>query len=154
VDISGNRMRIAYEAILEGNEDLGRGATEFRGEGADRNEGPPRPRIGDTLSIHLSQQANSAAIWEITVYVQVAQGWFILGLPIVTNPPKPSPPAVGDPAARTIGFASCPGAIGWKVQCICETDGEEAQIWIQSRQGGGGGAPTFGVTPNSFVPPG
>jgi len=107
-----------------------------------------RPRIGDVLSIHLSQNAGSSAIWIITVYVQVAQGWFICGIPITTNPPTGTPP---DPPARTVGFAFIPGAIGWKVQCFCETDDEIADIVLQSSQGGGGSA--FGVTPNVFNPP-
>jgi hypothetical protein len=151
MNIQGSKMYLPQEVILSGNEELGKGRDEFGRYGDDRNEGPPRPRIGDVLSIHLSQQANSAAVWTLQVFVQIAQGEFELGLPIITNPPKPAM-GTGDPPARTVGFAFCPGAIGWKVLARCITDGENADLVIQSSQCSGGSA--FGVTPNNFIPPG
>jgi hypothetical protein len=144
------KLQPPNEAILAANEQLGRGTDEFGKFSDDKNEGPPRPRIGDVLSIHLSQEADSAAVWTLTVFVQVAQGEFILGLPIVTNPPSPAA-GTGDPPARTVGFAFCPGAIGWKVLATCDDVNEEADLLIQSSQCCGGSA--FGVTPNSFIPP-
>ena len=146
MNIQGNRMLTPNEVILSGNE----GLADFGKFGDDRSEGPPRPRIGDVLSIHLSQQGNSVAEWNLTVYVEIAQGWFQLGPTFVTVPPVPT--NVGDPPARTVGFAFCPGAIGWKVLATCETDGENADLVIQSSKTSGGA--TFGVTPNVFAPPG
>lgn len=148
------RLLVPNEVILSGNEDLGLGNTEFGRFGDDKNEGPPRPRVGDTLSIHLSQQATSSAIWVLRVFVQLAQGEFVLGLDIVTNPPSPGGIGVGDPPARTVGFASNPGTIGWKVLALCDDPLEVAELVLQSRSGGGGGSGPFGVFPNSFVPPG
>jgi hypothetical protein len=142
VDIQGSRMAMLHEVVLSGNEPL----RDFGKHGDDRNEGPPRPRIGDVLSIHLSQQANSQAIWEIFVWVQTAQGYYQLGPSFFTNPPS-----AGDPPARTIAFAACPGTIGWKVGARCPTDGEIAELTIQSNQYSGSGS--FGVTPNLFVQP-
>jgi hypothetical protein len=147
------RLLVPNEVILSGNEDLGlSGPGEFGRFGDDKNEGPPRPRVGDVLSIHLSQNADSAAVWILRVFVQVAQGEFVLGPDIVTNPPKPAL-GTGDPPARTVGFASCPGTIGWKVLALCDVPTEIAELVIQSRQGGGGSS-SFGITPNSFIPPG
>lgn len=97
---------------------------------------------GDVLSIHLSQKANSAAVWTLEVWVHIAQGSFILGT-IVTNPPT-----AGDPPSRTVGFAACPGASGWKVTARCPTYNEEADLLIQSSKCCGS---NFGVTPNIFV---
>lgn len=140
-------MRMPNEVILSGNEQLGVHGNEFGKFGDDKNEGPPRPRIGDVLSIHLAQQPNSTSVWDMTVYVQIAQGFFQLGPTFQTNPP-----ANGDPPARTIAFASCPGAIGWKVLATCADNGENADLVIQSQYGGGGSV--FGVVPNVFVAPG
>ena len=152
MQINGGALAGLQEVLLSANEDLGTGANEFGRYGDDPNEGPPRPRIGDTLSIHLSQDARSSSVWTITVFVQVAQGWYVLGPDIVTTPPKPAI-GTGDPPARVIGFASCPGAIGWRVLCQCPDKDEIANLFLQSRQGGGGSS-SFGVTPNVFVPPG
>lgn len=143
MEIFGSSLQVAplNEVILEGND-------PWDGQGQDDPQNRfKRPRIGDVLSIHLSQDAGSSASWVITVFVQIAQGFFICGPTIVTNPPSS-----GDPPARTVGFAFIPGAIGWKVQCSCDVDDEIADIVLQSSQGGGGA--TFGVTPNVLVPPG
>jgi hypothetical protein len=142
LEIYGSSLAIApaNEVILEANEPWDPNDPENRFG---------RPRIGDVLSIHLSQQAGSVGVWIVTVFVQVAQGFYICGQPITTNPPSGITP---DPPARTIGFAFIPGAMGWKVQCTCDTDGEIADIVLQSSKGGGGSV--FGVTPNTFIPPG
>ena len=149
--INGNPMGSPNEVILSGNEDLGVGPNEFGKHSDDKNEGPPRPRIGDTLSIHLSQQSDSPNEWTLEVWVQIAQGMFMLGPAFVV----PSPATGGDPPSRTVGFASCPGTIGWKVIATCRTERgapeEIAELLIQSRQGGA--ATSFGVTPNPFTPP-
>ena len=142
MDIQGSRMGMMHEVILSGNEPVG----SFGRFDDDKSEGPPRPRIGDVLSIHLSQQANSVNSWVLTVWVQVAQGWFLLG-PSLT---VPSPGTGGDPPARTVAFAACPGAIGWKVGAVCLADGEIADLVIQSSQCCGGSS--FGVFPNLFNP--
>lgn len=150
MQIMGGSMQIPQEVILSGNEQLGPHGNEFGRFADDKNEGPPRPRIGDVLSIHLSQQPNSTASWLLTVYVQVAQGFFQLGPDLVCNPPFPV--LGGDPPSRTVGFAFCPGAIGWKVLARCPTVNEIADLVIQSSTSGGGAV--FGVTPNIIVPPG
>jgi hypothetical protein len=152
MQINGGKMQGAQEVMLSANEELGKFPFhEFERFKDDPNTGPPRPRIGDTLSIHLSQDARSSAIWNLTVFVQVAQGWFILGPDIVTNPPNPAQ-GQGDPPARTVGFASCPGTIGWKVLCRSDDPEEIADLVIQSREGGNANA--FGVVPVVFIPPG
>jgi len=98
--------------------------------------------LGDVLSIHLSQQSASAAVWTLEIKVQIAQGIFTLGF-ITTNPPS-----AGDPSSRTVGFAVCPGATGWSVLATCPTAGEMADLVIQSSKCCGS---NFGVTPNVFV---
>ena len=99
--------------------------------------------LGDVLSIHLSQQAGSLATWDLTVYVQIAQGWFQLG-PTLTI----ASPASGHPPARTVAFAGCPGAIGWKVLATCPTNEEIADLLLQSSRCMG--TAIFGVVENSF----
>jgi hypothetical protein len=146
MQIMGGAMQPPQEVILSGNEQLGSHGNEFGRFGDDKNEGPPRPRIGDVLSIHLSQQPGSSGRWTLIVYVQIAQGWFQLGPEFET--PAVAPAVGGDPPSRTVGFASCPGAIGWKVLARCPTINEIGDLVIQSSTGGGGG--NFGVTPNPF----
>lgn len=82
--------------------------------------------VGDALSVHLAQQATSAAIWTLNVWVQVAQGWFWLGAKNSTSP------AAGDDPSRTVIIATCPGAMGWRVDAYCPTDGEIADLTLQS----------------------
>ena len=101
--------------------------------------------IGDVLSIHLSQEADSAAVWTIRVRVQIAQGWFRLGQ-FTTNTV-----AIDGAPARTVGFAACPGARGWAVEASCATDGEKADLLLQSSKCCGGAFP--GVTQNVVLPP-
>jgi hypothetical protein len=122
VDIIGNSMRTPNEAILECAADL----------------------VGDVLSVHLSQQAGSNASWSLTIYVQIAQGYFQLGQTLVIDSP-----ASGDPPARTVAFAGCPGALGWKVLATCPTNGEIADLVIQSSRNMG--TAIFGVVENSFA---
>lgn len=88
--------------------------------------------VGDSLSIHLSQQAGNAAgtansaVWALDVYVQIAQGWYHLGHVDTV------PPSLGTVPARTVAIATCPGATGWRVECACTTDDEIADIALQS----------------------
>jgi hypothetical protein len=83
--------------------------------------------VGDSLSVHLAQQGNSGAVWTLHVWVQIAQGWFHLGF-ITTTPPT----VVGEDASRTVAIATCPGAIGWRVDAYCPTDDEIADLTLQS----------------------
>lgn len=96
--------------------------------------------IGDALSVHLSQEAASAAVWTLYVDVHITQGWFRLGKIVTT------PPTGGDPPARVVAFAVCPGAVGWKVTSTCPTDGELAELHITSSKCCG---LPFGVTANN-----
>ena len=82
--------------------------------------------VGDSLSVHLAQQSNSAAVWTLHVWVLIAQGWYHLG---VINT---LPPSLGDEPSRTVLIANCPGATGWRVDCECITDDEIAAIALQS----------------------
>lgn len=97
--------------------------------------------IGDSVSIHLAQEAGSAAVWTLHVDVHIPQGWFRLGR-IVTRAPS-----LGDPPARTVGFGVCPGAMGWKVIASCST-AEIADVVLQSSRCCG--AVALGVTANVF----
>ncbi len=95
--------------------------------------------IGETLSIALSQNAKSTAVWVLDVEVQTKQGRQILGQ-ITTVAPS-----AGDPPARIVGFASCPGATGWRVIARSSSTGDIAEINLASSRGG---TSTFGVIPN------
>lgn len=86
--------------------------------------------VGDSLSVHLSQR-RVGAVWTLEVVVHIAQGWFFLGS-ITTV----SPLASGKPSARTVCIANCPGAIGWKVIATCNTNGEIADLVLQSSKCG------------------
>jgi len=123
VDIFGNRIRGPNEVVLECSREL----------------------LGDVLSVHLSQKARSSANWTLTIYVQIAQGWYQLGKRLTINSPS-----AGDPPARTVAFGCCPGAIGWKVLATCATPGEIAELVLQSSKCGGNDV--FGVTQNFFTP--
>lgn len=99
--------------------------------------------IGDALSIGLSQQTNSVAIWTILVFVKYSQqGLYQLGR-IVTVPPGGL-----QPASRIVGFAFCPGAKGWIVRATCPTAGEVADLEIDSSKNGFG---VPGVTATTFT---
>lgn len=82
--------------------------------------------IGDSLSIHLTQAAGSAAVWIVRVEVHVAQGKYRLGNFTTISP------AAGATPSRTIALATCPGAIGWSLQVSCVTAGEIAGFTLQS----------------------
>ena len=96
--------------------------------------------IGDVLSMHLSQRSDSVAVWTLRVYVRTTQGEFQLGTMVTTAP------GGTQPAARTVGFGACPGAIGWKVVASCPTDNEQADLVIASSKCC---SSTFGVTKNN-----
>jgi hypothetical protein len=82
--------------------------------------------VGDALSVHLAQQSNSAAVWTLHVWVQIAQGWYHLGSGNTVSP------LAGSEPSRTVLIATCPGATGWRVDCECTTDDEIANIVLQS----------------------
>lgn len=82
--------------------------------------------VGDSLSVHLSQAPGSAAVWRLKVYVQVVEGEYYLG-EINTTPPS----ITGNPAAVVL-MANCPAAMGWKVVASCPTNGEVADLRLQS----------------------
>ena len=102
---------------------------------------------GEGLAIFLSQE-NPATVetWLVKVYVHVAQGWFLLGF-FTTNTP-----AVDGECSRAVGFASCPGAKGWKTQWQNafpgSNSGFDSEVTLQAGLCCGGGQP-YGV----FVPP-
>jgi len=122
VDIFGGADKAPSDCILEADPEL----------------------VGDVLSIHLSQQADSTSVWTIRVRVQIAQGWFRLGEFDCNSV------AVDGAPARVVGFASCPGARGWAVEASCPDDGEHADLVIQSSKCCGA---QFGVTKNLLVQP-
>lgn len=102
---------------------------------------------GEGMAIMLSQEdADSTTTWLLTVHVHLAQGWWHLGY-FVTNTV-----AVDGAAARVVGFASCPGARGWKVVARNATSvgnvSFDAELFIQAGLCCGGGSP-YGV----FIPP-
>jgi hypothetical protein len=67
--------------------------------------------IGESIAIGLSENDPSAnTTWLLLVEVQTPQGKFFLG-GLTTNTA-----AVDGAASRIVGFASCPGAIGWTVR--------------------------------------
>jgi hypothetical protein len=115
MDIVGSSSRIPHDVILEANPSL----------------------IGDAVSIHLSQQPDSAALWTLHVDVHIAQGWFRLGSMVTSSP------ELGAAPARTVAIASCPGAIGWRVVAECATNEEFADLVLQSSASSAG----TGVTP-------
>lgn len=65
---------------------------------------------GEGLAICISDEDPTTTVqWILHVYVQLAQGWFLLGSGTTVA-------AISDVgAARVVGIASCPGARGWKV---------------------------------------
>jgi hypothetical protein len=115
MDIVGSSSLLPHDVILEANPSL----------------------IGDAVSIHLSQKPRSAAIWTLHIDVHIAQGWFRLGSMVTSSP------ELGAVPARTVAIASCPGAIGWRVVAQCATDGEFADLVLQSSASAAG----TGVTP-------
>jgi hypothetical protein len=106
---------------------------------------------GDTpaegISIALVDNDPSANTqWLILVYVQLAQGMYFLG-GFTTNTP-----ATDGAASRIVGFASCPGAIGWMVRAlnafpIGNVD-FDAELFVQAGKCCGGSQP-----PGVIVPP-
>jgi hypothetical protein len=82
--------------------------------------------IGDAVSIHLSQQAKSTAVWNLEVWVHLQQGSFILGTGNTV------PPSAGSKPSRTVAIGTCPGATGWRVVARCVTAGEQAELTLDS----------------------
>lgn len=101
---------------------------------------------GEAISIAIAQKDNPAFAqttkWLILVWCQIAQGRFFLG-GFTTNT------AVVDGAlARFVGFASCPGAMGWMVQAVNnfpDDGGFSADLIVQAGKCCGGGNQTPGV---------
>jgi len=82
--------------------------------------------IGDSLSVHLSQNQRSAAVWTLEIWVHTQQGSFILGTGSTI------PPTLGSRASRTVAIANCPGATGWHVVATSATAGETAELVLDS----------------------
>lgn len=101
-------------------------------------------RIGPTVAIHLTQQANSAAVWTLDVDCQIDEGFFRVGTLTTT------PPSAGDPASRVVGFAYVPGARGWRVTYSCPTTTEIAELFLSSSNCCGG---DFGLHANIHTNP-
>ena len=102
---------------------------------------------GEGLAICLSQEDPATTVtWLLTVHVKLKQGWWHLGY-FVTNTP-----AVDGATARVVGFASCPGACGWKVIARNATsvgnESFDAELSLVAGLCCGGGSP-YGV----FIPP-
>lgn len=100
------------------------------------------------IAICFSQQnPNSVVQWFIDVYAWLPQGRFRLG-GLITNTIT-----VDIDPSRIVGFASCPGVIGWSLIVGAAVDGigfgDRADIFIQGGKCCGGGSP-YGVT----MPPG
>ncbi len=104
---------------------------------------------GEGLCIAISEEDPSPANvtkWRVEVYVHLSQGWWFLGWFITNTIASDNSPA------RIVGFASCPGARGWK--CVVRNAfpstnvGFDAEMILQVGLCCGGGMP-YGV----FVPP-
>jgi hypothetical protein len=115
MQILGNSQRLPTDVIFEAHPDL----------------------IGDAVSVHLAQVPGSAAVWTLDVDVHIVQGWFRLGRMVTSSP------ALGAVPARSVLIASCPGAMGWRVVATCPTNGEIADLVLQSSDSSSG----QGVTP-------
>lgn len=98
-------------------------------------------RVGDSLSIALSQDAASLASWRLDVDVQGSQGRFRLGSVVVPAP------GGAQPASRIVAFAVCPGARAWWVSASSATIGEVADLVLESSKCCGA---ALGVLNNSF----
>jgi hypothetical protein len=102
---------------------------------------------GEGLAICLSQNDQSTSVtWLLTVYVKTLQGWWMLGF-ITTNTPT-----IDGATERVVGFASCPGAVGWKVvaqnAAVVGNVTLDAELVLVPGLCCGGGSP-YGV----FIPP-
>lgn len=99
--------------------------------------------VGDSMSAHLSQQAGSAAVWTLHVWVLITQGWYHLGSVVTV------PPSLGSESARTVLVATCPGATGWRIECSCPSDDEIAALALQSSRCCSSAIGVVGVDPGS-----
>jgi hypothetical protein len=101
--------------------------------------------IGEGIAIALSENDPAAGTrWLLLVWVETAQGEYFLG-GLTTNTA-----AVDGSPARIVAFASCPGAIGWKVRArngfTPSNFGFDAELWIIPGKCCGGSANVPGVT--------
>lgn len=100
--------------------------------------------VGEAIAIGLSENDPTALTrWLLLVYVQTSQGEFFLG-GITTNTA-----ATDGAVSRIVAFASCPGAIGWKVRARnafpSANTAFDAELWVIPGKCCGGGGP-YGVT--------
>jgi hypothetical protein len=100
--------------------------------------------VGEAIAIGLSDNDPAAGTkWLLLVYVQTPQGEFFLG-GLTTNTA-----AVDGATSRIVGFASCPGAIGWKVRARntypSMNQNFDAELWVIPGKCCGGSSATPGV---------
>jgi hypothetical protein len=85
--------------------------------------------VGEAIAIALSENDPAAVTkWLLLVFVQTPQGEFFLG-GLTTNTQQ-----VDGAPSRIVAFASCPGAIGWKVRFRngfgSSNSASDAEAWI------------------------
>lgn len=104
---------------------------------------------GEGVAIFISENDPTTTVrWIVKVYVKTKQGTFFLGF-LTTNLVS-----VDGAASRCVAFASCPGAVGWRVTfqslfvLAGSNTGFDAETWLVPGLCCGGGGP-YGV----FHPP-
>jgi len=103
---------------------------QIRNGTAERNEAHYEGDVvGEAISIGLSENDPQAATrWLLLVFVQLPQGEFFLG-GLTTNTA-----AIDGAPSRIVAFASCPGAIGWKVRARnafpSSNTAFDAELWV------------------------
>jgi len=115
---------------------------------------------GEAIAIALSENDPTAGTrWLLRVWVQTPQGEYHLGA-VTTNTA-----AVDGNPSRIVGFAYCPGAIGWKVRAQnafpSSNLGFDGELWVIPGKCCGGNPGIPGVIPppqppnggNNFVLP-
>lgn len=113
----------------------------------ERNEAQYEGNVaGEGIAIALSENDPSANTqWVLLVFVQTPQGEYFLG-GLTTNTA-----ATDGAPARIVAFASCPGAIGWKVRALnnfpTSNTEYDAELWVIPGKCCGGSANIPGVTP-------
>ncbi len=103
---------------------------------------------GEGISIALVENDPSAnTTWLILVWCRIDQGEFFLG-GFTTNTAL-----VDGSPARFVGFASCPGAKGWRIEAVNNfaplNNDFDAQLFVQAGKCCAGG----GQMPGVFQPP-